>query len=163
EAEGGASPMLARATRARAGMERPVLSNWNRGVFQRMAVSNGFLRRILHHAQTDVVIELILRYGVVCEPARPPPFKDTHPPATPRYTSMTSTTPHSDFSPVFPVPQKTPVQPPPMMATSTGLRLVMTEPRFLFPQSIVGSSPRHTATPDGVLQFPSYSSSFSSV
>src|ERR1700680_4900887 len=34
---------------------------------------------------------------------------------------------------------KRPVQPPPMMATSTGLRLVMREPRFPSPLSFLGA------------------------
>src|SRR5262249_32649836 len=47
EAEGGATPMLARATRSSAGMEGPMLPDWNGTVSERMPVGDGFLRRIL--------------------------------------------------------------------------------------------------------------------
>ena len=78
EAEGGAAPMLARAARARAGMEGPVLPHRNGAVLQRMPVCDGFLRRILHHAQTDVVVELIHRHRVVWELARTAALEDGH-------------------------------------------------------------------------------------
>src|SRR5205814_4672732 len=64
--------------RARAGMEGHVLPHWNGVVLQRMPVGDGFLRRILHHAQTDVVVELIHRHGVVREFARTAALEDGH-------------------------------------------------------------------------------------
>src|ERR1700686_1475151 len=44
-----------------------------------------------------------------------------------------------DVFAVISLAPKRPVQPPPMMATSTGLRLVMREPRFLSPLSLFGA------------------------
>src|SRR6266852_3308513 len=58
-----------------------------------------------------------------------------------------------------------PVQPPPMMATSTGLRLVMREPRFLLCYQLFGAIqtilPRPTERCRGSLS-PNFSSNFNS-
>src|SRR5437773_1649421 len=68
--------MLSRAARSGAGMQGSMLPHRNGGVLQRMPVRDGFFRRVLHHAQTDVVIELVHRHGVVREPARTSALED---------------------------------------------------------------------------------------
>src|SRR5438132_3869665 len=45
-----------------------------------------------------------------------------------------------------------PVQPPPMMATSTGLRLVMREPRFLLRYQLFGAVQSILPRPVGVVE-----------
>ncbi len=54
-----------------------MLTNWHGGRLQRMAVRDGFLGRILHHAQTDVVVELIHGHCVVVDLARNAALEDS--------------------------------------------------------------------------------------
>ncbi len=75
ETEAHAGPMLAGAADAGAGMEGAVLAHGNRGFAGRVAVRDGLFSDVLHHAQADVVVELIHVHGVFGEAARVAAFK----------------------------------------------------------------------------------------
>jgi hypothetical protein len=57
-------------------MEGTVLAHRNRRILQRVAVGDGFLGRVLHHAQTDVVIEFVHGHRIVGGLARNAALED---------------------------------------------------------------------------------------
>ncbi len=78
KAEAHAGPMLASAAHTGARMERAVLPDGNRRSARRMAVRYGLFGDVLHHAQADVVVELVHVHRVVGQTARGAAFQRQH-------------------------------------------------------------------------------------
>ena len=59
-------------------MERAVLPDGNRRIARRVPVRDGLFGDVLHHAQADVVIELVHVHGVVGHASRGAAFERQH-------------------------------------------------------------------------------------
>lgn len=75
EAIRDAAPVLSRPARSSAGMIGAVLANRNCAIPRRVAMRDGLLRHVLHHAEADDVVDLVHAGGVVGKLAGGPSFQ----------------------------------------------------------------------------------------
>ena len=110
-------PVFARAAHAGAGEKRAVLPHGHRGIPYRVPMGDGLIGDVLHHAQADGVVEFVHAGGVIGSLCGARRARGPEPKAT--------------CAPVISFAMARPVQPPPTIATFTGLRRFISLSRIL--------------------------------